>query len=112
MVWDWVVFDVCVKVMVVVFVDYGVLKGDRVLVQLCNCNQMIESMYVCFCFGVVWVFVNFCGVLDDLVWMVELFGVKFFLCDVVFFEYVLVKGLEYVIVIGEIIFVLDIEVLM
>ncbi len=37
----------------------GIVKGDRVLVQSRNCNQMFESMFACFKLGAVWVPVNF-----------------------------------------------------
>src|SRR3954465_14305159 len=37
----------------------GVTKGDRVLVQSKNCNQMFESMFACFRLGAVWVPTNF-----------------------------------------------------
>ena len=37
----------------------GVRKGDRVLVQSKNCNQMFESMFACFRLGAVWVPTNF-----------------------------------------------------
>jgi len=37
----------------------GIGKGDRVLVQSRNCNQMFESMFACFKLGAVWVPVNF-----------------------------------------------------
>jgi fatty-acyl-CoA synthase len=37
----------------------GIGKGDRVLMQSRNCNQMFESMFACFKLGAVWVPVNF-----------------------------------------------------
>src|SRR3954465_12746678 len=37
----------------------GVTKGDRVLVQSKNGNQMFESMFACFRLGAVWVPTNF-----------------------------------------------------
>ncbi len=38
---------------------FGVRKGDRILVQSQNCNQMFESMFACFRVGAVWVPTNF-----------------------------------------------------
>lgn len=37
----------------------GIVKGDRVLVQSRNCNQMFEAMFACFKLGAVLVPVNF-----------------------------------------------------
>ncbi len=37
----------------------GVVKGDRVLVQSRNCNQMFEAMFACFKLGAILVPVNF-----------------------------------------------------
>jgi fatty-acyl-CoA synthase len=39
--------------------ERGIGKGDRVLVQSKNCNQMFESMFACFRLGAVWVPTNF-----------------------------------------------------
>ena len=38
---------------------FGVAKGDRILVQSQNCNQMFESMFACFRVGAVFVPTNF-----------------------------------------------------
>lgn len=111
-VWDWAAFDARVKAMAAVFADHGVSKGDRVLVQSRNCNQMIESMYACFRLGAAWVPANFRGAPDDLAWMAELSGAKLLLCDAAFPEHALVKGPEHVIAIGETTFAPDIEALM
>ena len=37
----------------------GVTKGDKILVHSQNCNQLFESMFVCFQLGAVWVPTNF-----------------------------------------------------
>lgn len=39
--------------------DFGLRKGDRLLVQSANCNQLFESMFACWRIGVVWVPANF-----------------------------------------------------
>ncbi len=111
-VWDWAAFDARVKAMAAVFADHGVSKGDRVLVQSRNCNQMIESMYACFRLGAAWVPANFRGAPDDLAWMAELSGAKLLLCDAAFPEHAKVKGPETVIAIGDADFAPSIDVLM
>jgi len=39
--------------------DYGLQKGDRLLVQSANCNQMLEALFACWRIGAVWVPANF-----------------------------------------------------
>lgn len=111
-VWDWAAFDARVKAMAAVFADHGVSKGDRVLVQSRNCNQMIESMYACFRLGAAWVPANFRGAPDDLAWMAELSGAKLLLCDAAFPEHAKVKGPEKIIAIGDADFAPSIDTLM
>ena len=41
--------------------DYGISKGDRVLVQSANNNQMWESLWACLKLGAIWVPANFRG---------------------------------------------------
>ena len=110
--WNWAAFDARVKAMAAVFADHGVSKGDRVLVQSRNCNQMIESMYACFRLGAAWVPANFRGAPDDLAWMAELSGAKLLLCDAAFPEHAKVKGPEKIIAIGDADFAPSIDVLM
>ena len=58
-VWTWRELDARVDAMAAALVAQGIKKGDRVLVQSKNCNQMFESMFVCFRIGAVWVPTNF-----------------------------------------------------
>src|SRR5689334_2169360 len=57
--WSWAEIDRRVDAMAEALADRGVTKGDRVLVQSKNCNQMFESMFACFRLGAVWVPTNF-----------------------------------------------------
>jgi acyl-CoA synthetase (AMP-forming)/AMP-acid ligase II len=41
---------------------YGMKKGDRLLVQSANCNQMFEAAFACWKLGCVWVPARGCGV--------------------------------------------------
>ncbi len=110
--WDWAALDRRVKQMAAVFADYGITKGDRVLVQSRNCNQLFESMFACFRLGAVWVPANFRGAPDDLAWMAELSGAKLLLCDAAFPEHAEIAGPEKVIAIGPAEFATDIDALM
>jgi len=71
---------------------YGLRKGDRVLVQSRNCNQMLEAMFACFRLGAVWVPANFRGTPDDLAWMAELSGAKLLICDAAFPDHAAIPG--------------------
>ena len=57
--WRWADLDRRVDAMAAALAGQGVVKGDRVLVQARNCNQLVESMFVCFRLGAVWVPTNF-----------------------------------------------------
>jgi acyl-CoA synthetase (AMP-forming)/AMP-acid ligase II len=39
--------------------EFGVEKGERILIQSANSNQMFESMFACFRIGAVWVPANY-----------------------------------------------------
>jgi fatty-acyl-CoA synthase len=55
----WAELDARVDGLAAALAAKGVAKGDRVLVQSKNCNQMFESMFACFRLGAVWVPTNF-----------------------------------------------------
>ena len=57
--WTWTELDRRVDAMAAALAARGVKKGDRILVQSKNCNQMFESMFACFRLGAVWVPTNF-----------------------------------------------------
>ncbi|MDP4022309.1 acyl-CoA synthetase [Methylobacterium sp. NEAU 140] len=57
--WTWGEIDARVDAMAAALGARGVAKGDRVLVQARNGNQMFESMFACFRLGAVWVPANF-----------------------------------------------------
>ena len=111
-VWDWTAFDARVKAMAAVFAAHGVEKGDRILVQSRNCNQLFESLFAALRIGAVWVPANFRGAPDDLAWMAELSGAKLLLCDAAFPDHALVPGPTVRIAIGEATFGPDIDALM
>lgn len=81
-VWDWRRFDARVAAMAAALArEAGIGKGDRVLVQSQNCNQLLESMFACFRLGAVWTPANFRGAPDDLAWMAEVSGAKALICN-------------------------------
>ena len=57
--WTWAQLDQRVDAMALALAARGVGKGDRVLVQSKNCNQLFEIMFACFRLGAVWVPTNF-----------------------------------------------------
>ncbi|MBL4646543.1 MAG: AMP-binding protein, partial [Rhizobiales bacterium] len=59
---------------------YGVKKGDRILVQSSNCNQLFESAFACWRIGAVWVPANFRGTPDDLAWSAQSSGAVGLIC--------------------------------
>ncbi|WP_421859382.1 acyl-CoA synthetase [Oricola sp.] len=109
---NWATFDTRIKAMAAVFASHGVTKGDRVLVQARNSNQLFESMFACFRLGAVWVPANFRGTPDDLAWMAELSGAKLLLCDAVFPEHAKIPGPNARLAIGEADFAADVDAMM
>ena len=79
-VWDWATLDRRVDAMVAALAAHGVGKGDRVLVQSRNCNQMFESMFVCFRLGAVWVPTNFRQTPTEVAYLAEASGATTLIC--------------------------------
>ena len=92
-VWDWQAFDKRVKTMAGVLADSaGIGKGDRVLVQSANNNQLFESLFACMRLGAVWVPANFRGAPDDLKWMADHSGAKLLICDTSFPQHAVIEA--------------------
>src|SRR3954465_12782609 len=66
----------------------GVTKGDRVLVQSKNCNQMFESMFACFRLGAVWVPTNFRQTPSEVAYLGQASGASAMICHSDFPEHV------------------------
>ncbi|WP_027134147.1 acyl-CoA synthetase [Geminicoccus roseus] len=64
--------------------DYGVEKGDRILVQSQNCNQMFEAMFACFRLGAVWVPANFRQTPEEIAFLAQASGAKGLICNASF----------------------------
>ncbi|MEW5420978.1 acyl-CoA synthetase [Amorphus sp. 3PC139-8] len=54
--------------------EFGVAKGDRILVQSTNCNQMFESMWAVFRIGAVWVPTNYRQSPDEVAFLAKASG--------------------------------------
>ena len=57
--WSWAELDGRVDALVAGLRALGLGKGDRILVQSRNCNQLFESLWAAFKLGAVWVPANF-----------------------------------------------------
>ncbi len=80
--WNWAALDIRVNAMATILADsYGVRKGDRIVVQSPNCNQLLESAFACWRLGAIWVPANFRGIPEDLAWIVESSGASGLIID-------------------------------
>ena len=82
--WSWAELDRRVDAMSAALLTLGVAKGDRVLVQSRNCNQLFESMFACFRIGAVWVPTNYRQVPDEVSYLGEASGASLLICDSAF----------------------------
>jgi acyl-CoA synthetase (AMP-forming)/AMP-acid ligase II len=78
--WTWTDLDRRVDAMTAALGAKGVGKGDRVLVQSKNCNQMLESMFACFRLGAVWVPTNFRQTPDEVAYLAQASGASAMIC--------------------------------
>ncbi|MDT7952635.1 MAG: acyl-CoA synthetase [Acetobacteraceae bacterium] len=67
--WQWAEIDRRVDAVAWALAERGVAKGDRVLVQARNGNQLVESMFACFRLGAVWVPTNFRQTPEDIAYV-------------------------------------------
>ncbi len=80
--WSWLELDRRVSALAQALrSDFGVEKGDRLLVQAQNSNQMIEIMLAAFRLGAVWVPCNFRQAPGETAYAAEKSRAKVFLCD-------------------------------
>ena len=105
--WTWAEMEARVDALAAALRDeFGVEKGDRVLIQSANCNQMFESMFACFRLGAVWVPANYRQSPDDVAYMAKASGAKGMICGAAFAGHVEAcraeaPNLSFVISIGE-----------
>lgn len=79
-IFNWAQVDARVDAMAAALGDKGIVKGDRILVQSKNCLQMIESMFVCFRLGAVWVPTNARQTPDEVANLAEASGAVAMIC--------------------------------
>ena len=105
--WNWREFDTRVDAMAACLRErFGVTKGDRILVQSQNCNQMFEAMFACFRLGAVYVPTNYRQTPDEVAYLLEASGAKGLICNASFPAHAgaclqSAKAPEFVIAIGE-----------
>jgi fatty-acyl-CoA synthase len=78
--WTWADLDRRVDAMAAALSAKGIGKGDRVLVQSKNCNQMFESMFACFRLGAVWVPTNFRQTPGEVTYLAQASGASAMIC--------------------------------
>ncbi|MBD0415513.1 acyl-CoA synthetase [Oryzicola mucosus] len=80
--WSWREMEARVNAMAHALVhEFGLKKGDRVLVQSANSNQMFESMFATFRVGAVWVPTNFRQTPDEVAYLAESSGSVLMICQ-------------------------------
>jgi fatty-acyl-CoA synthase len=88
MTWTWADLARRVDAMAAALAARGIGKGERVLVQSKNCNQMFESMFACFQLGAVWVPANFRQAPDEVAYLAQASGAAAMICHRDFPEHV------------------------
>lgn len=78
--WTWADLDRRIDAMAAALAVRGVGKGDRVLVQSKNNNQLFESMFACFRLGAVWVPTNFRQTPAEVAYLGEASGATAMIC--------------------------------
>ncbi|MEE1612182.1 acyl-CoA synthetase [Microvirga sp. CF3016] len=104
--WTWAELKQRVNAMATALAAKGIGKGNRVLVQSKNCNQMFESMFACFQIGAVWVPANFRQTPDEVAYLAQSSGASALICHRDFSDHAAVvreaaPAIRFVISIGE-----------
>ncbi|PVE21779.1 acyl-CoA synthetase [Microvirga sp. KLBC 81] len=86
--WTWAELNARVNAMAAALAAKGVRKGDRILVQSKNSNQMFESMFACFRLGAVWVPTNFRQTPSEVAYLAQSSGASGMICHNEFPEHV------------------------
>jgi fatty-acyl-CoA synthase len=99
--WTWAELDRRVDAMAAALATLGVAKGDRVLVQSKNCNQMFEAMFACFRLGVIYVPTNFRQTPEEVAFLARASGATAMICHRAFPDHAAaVPGMRFIISIG------------
>ncbi len=82
--WTWMALDRRVDALAAALAARGIAKGDRVLVQSKNCNQMFEAMFACFRLGAVYVPANFRQTPSEVAYLGQASGAVAMICHAAF----------------------------
>jgi len=104
--WTWRAIDLRVDALVTALKGRGLGKGDRILVQARNSNQLFESLWASFKLGAVWVPCNFRLTPPEVAYLAASSGARTFIVEDSFPEHRAAveretQGLDHVIAIGE-----------
>ncbi|MFG6667308.1 acyl-CoA synthetase [Halomonas sp. HNIBRBA4712] len=92
--------------------ELGLKKGDRLLVQSSNCNQMFEAMFACWRIGAVWVPTNYRQSPDEVAYLASSSGARALLCGASFPQHAAAcDSVEITVSIGKSDFAIDYETL-
>jgi acyl-CoA synthetase (AMP-forming)/AMP-acid ligase II len=87
--WKWVEVEARSTAFAAALRDrYGMEKGDRLLVQSANCNQMFEAAFACWKLGCIWVPANFRQTPDEVAWLAASSGAKGLLAGAQFADHI------------------------
>ena len=78
--WNWREIDARVSRLAAALAARGIVKGDRILVHLKNCDEMFFSMFAAFRLAAVWVPTNFRLMPDEVAYLATASGARAFLC--------------------------------
>lgn len=111
---SWAELDKRIDALAASMQTLGVQKGDRVLLQAKNCNQLFESMFACFRIGAVWVPTNFRQTPEEVAYLATSSGAKIMICQNEFTDHVAavrqaMPAIQHVIAIGKADFGPDID---
>ena len=82
--WTWAELEARIAALAVGLAALGLAKGERVLVQSRNCNQMLEAMFACFRIGAVYVPTNFRQTPDEVAGLARTAGTAAMICQAEF----------------------------
>jgi fatty-acyl-CoA synthase len=100
--WTWTELDARINAVAAALQQrFGVRKGDRILVQSQNCNQMFEAMFACFRIGAVYVPTNFRQTPDEVAYLAQASGASAMICNAAFPEHAAACALPVTVAIGE-----------
>lgn len=98
--WTWAEMDARIDAMAAHLQSRGVAKGDRILVQSQNSNQMFEAMFACFRVGAIYVPTNFRQTAGEVAGLAETAGIAGMICQAGFPDHAAAVGAPWTISIG------------